>query len=262
MKPGGVASHGPWIIAHRGARREAPENTGAALDAALAYPIDGIEVDLQLSRDGIPVLYHDKTLSKMGASRRRIADLTFHDLRRLDWGAWFSKHFAGEPVLTLERALKAYARRTRLLLEIKSYEKERRGGVTETLTREVLRQISERIPRRFQDNLFILSFDVNVLATAMDNGYRENLVLNLPADPRLNGAGAALWRTFYGFCLPIGKLSRGFVTGAHDRGQKVMTYSCNRPYQLRKALALGVDAIMTDDVRWLVGYLKILGFDS
>lgn len=262
MKEGEAASHRPWIIAHRGARREAPENTGAAFDAALAYPIDGIELDLQLSRDGIPILYHDKTLSKVGAGRQRISDLAFQDLRRLDWGSWFSKDFAREPVLTLDRTLKIYAGRTRLLVEIKSYDKERRGGVTEKLTLEVLRQIGQGVPRRSRNNLFILSFDVNVLAAAMDNGCRENLVLNLPADPRLDRQGAALWRALYGFCLPISKLTGGFVTAAHERGQKVMTYSCNRPYQVKKALALGVDVIMTDDARWLVDYLKIPRFDS
>jgi len=262
MEQGDLPSHGPWIVAHRGARREAPENTGAAFDAALAYPIDGIELDLQLSRDGIPILYHDKTLSKVGAGRQRISDLSFHELRRLDWGSWFAPGFAREPLLTLDRTLKAYAGRTRLLIEIKSYENERWGRVSEKLTLQVLKQIGQGVPRKSRNNLFILSFDVDVLAAAMDNGYRDNLVLNLPADPRLDRQGAALWRALYGFCLPISKLARGFVTAAHERGQKVMTYSCNRPYQVKKALALGVDVIMTDDVRWLVDYLQIPRFNA
>ncbi|MDX1762876.1 MAG: glycerophosphodiester phosphodiesterase family protein [bacterium] len=259
VKQGDGTSQAPWIVAHRGARREAPENTGAAFDAALAYPIDGIELDIQLSRDGIPVVFHDKTLTKAGAGRKRISDLTLRELHCLDWGSWFAKGFAHEPLLTLHETLQTYAGQTRLLIEIKSFEKERRRRVTDELTNQVLREISKRVPRRLRNRLFILAFDMDVLATAMDRGRRENLVLNLPADPRLDREGAALWRALYGFCLPIGKLSRGFVTAAHERGQKVMTYSCNRPYQLRKALNFGVDTIMTDDPRWLFRYLKTPG---
>lgn len=49
----------PWAIAHRGNSAEAPENTAAAFDAALEAPIDGIELDVQMSADGVPVIHHD-----------------------------------------------------------------------------------------------------------------------------------------------------------------------------------------------------------
>ena len=60
------SSRRPWIVAHRGAGREAPENTRAAFDAALAHGVAGLEFDVQLSRDGVPVIYHDRTLARIG----------------------------------------------------------------------------------------------------------------------------------------------------------------------------------------------------
>jgi len=103
----------PWIIAHRGARTEAPENTYAAFDKALTYNLDGIELDVQLTRDGVPVLYHDRTLYKISGLRKYISDLTYDELLSHDFGAWYSPAFSGETILTLKETLERYVHRTR-----------------------------------------------------------------------------------------------------------------------------------------------------
>src|SRR6056297_1993646 len=95
----------PWIIAHRGAMAEAPENTAAAFDRALSYPLDGIEFDVQTSRDGVPVLFHDSTLKKINQTKNPICVYSYEALCRMDWGAWFSSSFSGEPILSLETVL-------------------------------------------------------------------------------------------------------------------------------------------------------------
>lgn len=132
------------IGAHRGNRSCAPENTLSALHAAVGV-CDFMEIDVQLSCDGIPVIVHDDTLerttdvSKMGAfaSRApwRVEDFTFEELRGLDFGSWFYRDdpfgeiIAGraevpkecrEALLTLEAALEfAKARGVFLNVEIK-----------------------------------------------------------------------------------------------------------------------------------------------
>ena len=110
---------GVWVIAHRGASRDCPENTIAAFDEALRRRCDAIELDLQLTRDGIPVVYHDRTLHKISNRRHRVATRTLAQLRELDAGAWFGPRFAGQRVSTLAEVLARYSRRTRLLLELK-----------------------------------------------------------------------------------------------------------------------------------------------
>ena len=122
MSNPGEKESSTWVIAHRGASQDCPENTTAAFDEALHQGCDGIELDLQLSRDGIPVVYHDKTLEKAGGGRKRVDQLELHDLERLDAGSWLDKKFRGQHIPILEEVLERYGRRTRLLLEIKTRE--------------------------------------------------------------------------------------------------------------------------------------------
>jgi glycerophosphoryl diester phosphodiesterase len=70
----------PLIIAHRGASAVAPENTLAAFEAAIRAGADGIEFDVRLTRDGIPIIIHDETLYRTHGVRRRVADMTLNEL--------------------------------------------------------------------------------------------------------------------------------------------------------------------------------------
>ena len=92
-----LARHGApvLVIAHRGASRRRPENTLPAFDEALRLGCDAIELDVQLSRDGVPVVFHDKTLSRAGAGRKRVAGLKLAELRSLDAGVGFDAAYRG-----------------------------------------------------------------------------------------------------------------------------------------------------------------------
>ncbi|MEI6106844.1 MAG: glycerophosphodiester phosphodiesterase [Opitutae bacterium] len=73
----------PLIIAHRGASAAAPENTLAAFRAALALKVDGIELDVQLTRDGVPVVFHDTTLRRLTGTRGRLTAKSWAELATL-----------------------------------------------------------------------------------------------------------------------------------------------------------------------------------
>ncbi len=100
------------IAAHRGDRSKQPENTLSALISSVGK-CDFIEIDVQLSRDLIPVIIHDDTLGRTSdisnierfAERIpwKVADFTFQELQSLDFGSWFNNK--KEPILTLETAL-------------------------------------------------------------------------------------------------------------------------------------------------------------
>ncbi len=70
----------PLIIAHRGASAEAPENTLAAFQRALALKVDGIELDVQLTRDGVPVVFHDASLHRLTGETGRLTRQTWREL--------------------------------------------------------------------------------------------------------------------------------------------------------------------------------------
>ncbi len=102
------------IAAHRGARSIAPENTLSALKKSVGH-CDFIEVDVQLSCEGIGIIMHDETLerttniSKIDAYKMRVpyrvSDFTFEELATLDYGSWFHENSSYEPLLSLRDTL-------------------------------------------------------------------------------------------------------------------------------------------------------------
>ena len=113
--------HRPFLWAHRGASGLAPENTMAAFAAAVECGVDGLELDIHLSRDGVPVVIHDETLDRTTDGHGRVRGKSWSQLRRLDAGSWFSGAFAGESIPALEEVLKTFGGRVRLNLEIKAF---------------------------------------------------------------------------------------------------------------------------------------------
>jgi glycerophosphoryl diester phosphodiesterase len=239
----------PWIIAHRGARDEAPENTLTALKQAFKYPVDGVEFDVQMSSDGVPLLYHDTTLLKVGGGRRQVSDLTRADLERIDWGGWFHTRFSGEPLPRLEEALGLLSDCPNMCIEIKSSPADQASGHTGRLTRKVVSLVNQPAIRPFKERILILSFDPNVLIQARqwDSGLRY--VLNIPEQRPMESVTET--RHLWAFGIRIGKLSATLAQWTRHKNLKLFTYTCNGPRQTEKALQFGVDAIITDRPRWL-----------
>ncbi len=98
----------PLIIAHRGASSIAPENTFAAFDKALAVGADGIEFDVQLSKDNHPVIIHDETLERTTSGRGFVQDHSLSALQALDAGSWFGIEFRGARIPSLEQLFERY----------------------------------------------------------------------------------------------------------------------------------------------------------
>ena len=118
----------PLIIGHRGASAHAPENTLAAFQMALDVGADGVEFDVQLARDGIPVVIHDDNLKRTGLRDECVADLTSSQLAQIDAGSWFNAkypkrarpEFANETVPTLAQVLRLLkASRGPIYIELK-----------------------------------------------------------------------------------------------------------------------------------------------
>jgi len=248
----------PLIIAHRGARVEAPENTAAAFERATDYPVDGIELDVQMSADAVPVLFHDKTLKKISGHRKRVADLPWKTLETLDAGAWFGPSFAGEPLLTLQRLLETFAGRTRLLIEIKVFAADRRTGRTSQLIDAVLAALADPRHAACRGSFSILSFDARALLEAWRRAPDLPYVLDVArADAkRLPALSSPVLKCLCGLCVQCGGISPSLVKWAHGLGKQVLAYTCNESATLKKMLDAQVDGILTDDPGWLVRRLK------
>lgn len=97
----------PKVIGHRGAKAYAPENTLASFHAAADLGIEWVELDAKLTKDGIPIIFHDEELSRCTNGSGLVAETTLEDIRELDAGLWFGDSFMGEKIPTLEEALNA-----------------------------------------------------------------------------------------------------------------------------------------------------------
>jgi glycerophosphoryl diester phosphodiesterase len=92
----------PLVVAHRGATDRAPENTLAAFEAAAEGGADVIELDVQLTADGVPVVLHDERLDRTTPASGAVRTYTWEKIRSLDAGSWYSPAFAGEPIPRLD----------------------------------------------------------------------------------------------------------------------------------------------------------------
>jgi glycerophosphoryl diester phosphodiesterase len=109
------------IVAHRGASKEAPENTLAAFRLAWERGADAIEGDFYLTRDGHIVAIHDETTKRTaGGVDLRVADSTLAQLQALDVGDWKADRYRGERIPTLEQVLAIVPAGKKIFIEIKS----------------------------------------------------------------------------------------------------------------------------------------------
>jgi glycerophosphoryl diester phosphodiesterase len=140
----------PLVLAHRGALQEAPENTLPAFRLALEQGADGVELDVRLTRDGQPIVFHDATLNRTTDGRGLVARATLSELRRLDAGAMFGPAFAGTRLCTLGEALETLSSAKLVNIELKGP-----SGPGGQLERQVLEAVEEAGAR---DRVVLSSF--------------------------------------------------------------------------------------------------------
>jgi glycerophosphoryl diester phosphodiesterase len=113
-------AHAQFIIAHRGASHDAPENTLAAFNLAWEQGADGIEGDFYLTSDGKIICCHDKDTERTAGVKRVIVDTTFDELRALEVGAWKNERFRGEQMPTLDEVMATVPKGKLFFIELKT----------------------------------------------------------------------------------------------------------------------------------------------
>ncbi len=231
------------IYAHRGANREAAENTRTAFDLALAYPIDGMETDVQLSRDGVAVLWHDGFLGKLGLPASRIDDYEYDELQTMDFARHFGRGVKPEGIMGLREFVASYKPRCRLLLEIKSRDNEDAGR------REAkIRQTLELAGEYLSGAVLASSFHLPTLIYAHQCVPDFPLVLNCESDQKVADAERLLDAHPYlhGLCLHKKTLEPAMVEMLRRKRKAIAVYTCNSDEEIRRALELGVDILISD----------------
>jgi glycerophosphoryl diester phosphodiesterase len=248
-----AAAHRPLRVAHRGASARAPENTLAAFREAIRLGADAIELDVQLSADGVPMVIHDETVDRTTDGHGRVAALVSRDLRRMDAGAWFSSRFRGERIPTLEEALECARGRCGLNIEIKEPQGTRRrsrsgahprsGAGPEAVAWAVARAVARS---GFRDLLLVSSFSRRALQQA--RAAMPAVHLGLLASRSLRGLGAVHRSVrLYAVHPHVRLASPRRARLARRLGLVVLYWTVNDVRLMRRLLALGGDGLMTDD---------------
>ena len=226
------------VFAHRGASSEALENTRNAFDKALRYAIDGIETDVQLTRDEIAVLWHDRFLDKIGLNDQHIDDFDYHQLQAL-----INPASESEGIMTLRDFLLSYRERCRLLIEVKNRD-------WEPVSRHQLkiRQTLDLIGRNPEQRIIVSSFNLASLVYAHQYKPGFPLVYNFENHQTIADARTLLntHAFLYGLCLPIESTDHALVDLLHDHGKCAAVYTCNSDAEINKALQLEADILISD----------------
>ncbi|MFI6575000.1 glycerophosphodiester phosphodiesterase [Nocardiopsis sp. NPDC050513] len=239
-------------VAHRGASGHAPENTLAAIDRAHELGAVTVEVDVQLTADGEPVVLHDTTLERTtdvedvfpDRAPYRVADFTMEEIRRLDAGSWYDAEFAGEPVPTLGEVLDRMEEHgLNLLLELKE------PALYPGLERAVADELEDRRGHWFRRTppwrprrLVVQSFDWESVRESKDL---------LPSVPHgLLGVVPEDRIAEYDWAHMINpnhrRVDADYVERVHDAGLEIMPYTINDRAVMDAVLELGVDGFITD----------------
>ncbi|GAA3704872.1 hypothetical protein GCM10022377_18150 [Zhihengliuella alba] len=249
----------PVLIGHRGAAGTAPENTVAAFKDGRASGADFFEIDVQLSADGVPFLFHDNTPARTtnaaevfpGREDDPITSFTWDELQQLDVGSYFSAKYAGERIPHLDDAARIATTQTGVYIEIKSPQNS--PGV-EAVVADALHGDPGWKKLVAAGKVEVLGFD------AASNARFAELAPEIPLQ-QLAGTvpGEAELERLAGFVDSVGTNYRTLDQAAVDRvqaaGLEVGVYTVNAVDEMERALALGVERITGDFPIQLERYL-------
>lgn len=223
-------------VAHRGCSGAAPENTMAAIELALSDSnVTWIEVDVQLSKDGIPFLIHDYTLNRTTNGRGSVKDYTWEQLQTLDAGSWKSKRYAGERLISLNDCLEVIKGRLKANIELKT-EGNKYPGLEDKVI-EVIRR------HRMEHEVVLTSFDVRSLSKVKANTslLRTGLIIDqLPNDLFLRLQ--MLQCSF--LSIHFKRLSAELAAKAARRGLDVMAWTVDDVKGMRRIAAMHKDVLI------------------
>lgn len=255
----------PWIIAHRGASAVAPENTFAAFRKAFDVGAEGIEFDVQIAKDGVPVVIHDNDLKRLALIEGRVSQLTSTKLSKLDVGSWFNRknpqlaknEFANETVPTLAEFLEFSKDYKGLLyLELKCKKPQ-----IEPLVRSVCKMI-ESSPLFPQ--IILKSFKLRAITLAkviLPEIYTAALftpkILNVINKKKylLEEAENCLANEI---SLHYSLATKKFVKRAQKRGFPTTIWTADSPRWIKRGIKLGLNAIITNNPEKLLKKRKKL----
>lgn len=244
----------PLIIGHRGAAAVAPENTLISFERALKDGADGIEFDVRLARDSVPVVIHDATLRRTALIKGSVASFSSAELSKLDVGSWFNlrrrslarKEYAQATIPTLARVFEAFDCVDALLyVEMKCGPKDRASlanGVANLVRRHSL-----------VDRVVVESFDLAAIAEIKrcDPGIRTAALFDRKLSHPSPSTRRMIDRTIRNggeeIALHSSLATRRAVELAARHGLSTVVWTVDRTAWVERAIESGIRALITNN---------------
>lgn len=231
------------IIAHRGASAYHPENTMSAFRAAYEMGAEMIELDVTLSKDGVPVVIHDETIDRTTNGKGLVSDFTLDELKNLDAGTWFSKKHAGEPIPTLEEVLEFTRGKIALNIEVKP----------EAVTDEVRGGIEEKawdLVKKYEMEEYVLfsSFNYQAITHLKEINVDIKAALLFEKKQSAKRSPGQLVDEYNAdaFNCSYRQFSKKWAEEALEKGFPVFVYTVNSERRMKKMIKRGVRGIFSD----------------
>lgn len=259
----------PLILGHRGASAVAPENTLAAFSRAILDGADGIEFDVRLSRDGVPIVIHDASLRRTAGMDSQVGDLTSEQLQSIDVGSWFRQtspddrfhslqsSFAGEKIPTLAQVFKLFNSNTACLyVEMKSD-----SGEGADLAAAVVESVREA---DIATRVVVESFDLPAIREIkrIDSAIRTAALFEprlwrpISTIRRLKMVDLALSAGAEEIAIHFALAGVGVVEKAQECGLETVVWTVDEPKWISRARGLGVKALISNDPALMLQHRK------
>ena len=222
------------ITAHRGGALKAPENTISALSYTIECGAEYAEIDVQETKDGELILLHDNSYKRTAGVNKKVWEMDYAQVAKLDAGASFHERFRGEKIPTLDDVLNFCSGSLDLNIEIKY------NGKNKGIVNKVARTIREH---DFAQHCVVTSMNYQFLrqlkkiAPEIRTGYIMTMAYGSISD-----AEAADF-----FSVKYTYITEDFVREAHSLGKEVHAWTVNYRGDAKRMLDMGVDNLITDD---------------
>lgn len=217
--------------AHRGASSYAPENTMSSFKKAFQLGSNGIELDLQKTKDGKLVIFHDKEIDKKSNGTGKISDYTYNELLEFDFGSWFGKEFKNEKIVLFEDFMKSVSDKNLILaIELKE----------EGIEKDTLEIIDKYYNKA---NIFITSFLYNALSNVRK--FDNNIKIGWLIEDDINKRNVSELVKISGnqICPPANLVSKEGIKLARENGLSVRLWGVSNEEIMERVYKFDIDGM-------------------
>ncbi len=242
------------VLGHRGICSKFPENTIVSFEAAINLGVDLIEFDVNITKDGVPVVIHDNNIARTSDHEGLTRDYTLEELKTFDFGGYFDEKFKGTKIPTLEEVLELASKFDTLLLNVE----------IKDMTQEAVDKTISMLGRfNLEERSVIACFDAEIIRYTK-NKYPHMRTQGFPGRHMKNFTEET-YDCMFGMGIPIGwknctdESIREDIALAKSRGILAWLFCADTEEDVRRCVEYGCDNITGNNPEIALTTLRKMG---